>query len=232
MPPPDWLAFELPKDQICLVTDDGSQTTVKLTHQLAEQGWNVVVLSFAQVPSSPTPLPNNVERIVLQEGSDAYLKKTLDAIAKDKGLPAVFIHLHPSLTATNTHSDTLLSSTESDIVKQVFFLAKHLKASLAEAANSSNRAAFLAVARLDGAFGLDIHTEQPAPFSPVSAGLFGLVKTLGREWPSVFCRAVDLHPATTAQDSVACILAELHDGDHALAEVSYNRQGRFTLMAS
>lgn len=214
------------------MTDDGENTTVELTYQLVEKGWTVVVLSFLQVPPAPALLPTGVERIVLEASSDTYLKQTLDAIAKDKGLPAAFIHLHPPLSTTQTHSDNLLPSTDSAIVKQVFFLAKHLQASLTEAANSSIRATFLTVARLDGAFGLGYQTEPTGAFSPVSAGLFGLVKTLRREWPSVFCRAVDLHPATASSASVACILAELHDGDRALAEVAYNTQGRFTLTAN
>ena len=111
-------------------------------------------------------------------------------------------------------------------MKQVFFLAKHLKGSLTQAANLG-RSAFLTVVRLDGAFGLGQWTD----FSAIAGGLFGLTKTLSHEWPSVFCRVVDLSPDLTVGQAIQFILAELHDPDQALVEVANGPHGRVTLTA-
>jgi NAD(P)-dependent dehydrogenase (short-subunit alcohol dehydrogenase family)/acyl carrier protein len=87
-----------------------------------------------------------------------------------------------------------------------------------ERAAEQGRAAFLVVTRLDGLLGfggVDLGTALPG-------GLPGLVKTLGIEAPSVFCRVVDLAPAL---DDVRCaelLLAELHDAQPSLPEVAYD----------
>jgi hypothetical protein len=66
-------------------------------------------------------------------------------------------------------------------------------------------------------------------YSPISGGLFGLVKTLNLEWESVFCRAIDLSPALGAARSVECILTELNDPNRLISEVGYTLTERSTL---
>jgi hypothetical protein len=85
----------------------------------------------------------------------------------------------------------------------------------------------MTVTHLDGAFGLGNDTD----FSAIAGGLFGLVKTLGHEWPRVFCRAVDLSPAIEPSQAVDLVWAELHDPDRRILEVGYRLDGRFTLVA-
>jgi hypothetical protein len=109
-------------------------------------------------------------------------------------------------------------------VKQVFLLAKHLKSSLNQF-DGEDRSCFLTTARLDGTFGF----SQQSTFSPISAGLFGLTKSLNQEWPKVFCRAIDLAPELKAEQSVQAILAEVHDPNSDILEVAYGTQGRTTL---
>ena len=201
--------------------------TPQLAQQLIDQGWNVVVLSFppALVPRL-MPLPEGVRRVRLEASSDAYIGQTLAAIASQAGSPAAFLHLHPGSSKNGINGLDLWSEAEAEIVKQVFFLAKHLKGSLTQAANLG-RSAFLTVVRLDGAFGLGQWTD----FSAIAGGLFGLTKTLSHEWPSVFCRAVDLSPDLTVGQAIQFILAELHDPDQALVEVANGPHGRVTLTA-
>jgi hypothetical protein len=87
------------------------------------------------------------------------------------------------------------------------------------------RSIFMTVARLDGEFGLNGEIS----FSPISGGLFGLVKTLNLEWEPVFCRAVDISPLLDAGQLTEYVMAELHDPNRLISEVGYSLQGRATL---
>ena len=221
MPQPDYLDFTLAEDQICLLTDDGSLTTIKLAQSLIKQGWKVVVLSFPQSLIAEQSLPKGINRVVMQDLSEESLKQHLAAITDTYGSIGAFIHLHPLFEFNNK-----ISFLEADkaILKQIFLIAKHLKKSLNGAAEQGY-SCFVTVARLDGAFGI----EHKASFSAISAGLFGLTKSLNLEWKSVFCRAIDLSPEIHAEASTEYIIAELHDPNRCLSEVGYSTQGRTTL---
>jgi polyketide-type polyunsaturated fatty acid synthase PfaA len=225
LPPPDQLDFTLPEGHIGVITDDGSLTTSVVVQSLIERGWQIVVLSFPQsVVPQQAQLPNGVTRITLADWSEELLQDKLSAIATNIGKIAAFIHIHPVFPVKNTIS---YLETEKAIVKHVFFIAKHLKKSLNEAANYG-RSCFCTVARLDGAFGF---THQ-VNYGVIGAGLFGLTKTLRWEWLKVYTRAIDLHPTLDAQLSAQHIIAELHDSNLYLSEVAYSDQGRVTLTTS
>ncbi len=66
----------------------------------------------------------------------------------------------------------------------------------------SRGAVFVTVSRLDGCFGLNSTNE------PSSAGLAGLAKTAGHEWPEVRCKAIDLAAEFTDIDSAASALVD------------------------
>jgi len=224
---PDFWDFTLPEGHISLLTDDGSSTTSKLAHALIEQGWKVIILSFPQslIPQR-SPLPVDLNRVVLADLSEEHLQQQLAEIATNYGPIGAFIHLNPVFDATRNGSIRYLE-VEKTLVKHVFLIAKHLKKSLNEAAHYG-RSCFCTVARLDGAFGLE-HKEN---FGPISAGLFGLTKSLNWEWQQVFCRAIDLSPTIDAENSAHNIIAELHDPNLYLAEVAYGSQGRVTLIST
>ena len=61
--------------------------------------------------------------------------------------------------------------------------------------------------------------------------MFGLTKSLGQEWPGVYCRALDLSPALDAEQAANAILSELHDPNRLLVEVGYSPAGRVTLVS-
>jgi hypothetical protein len=82
------------------------------------------------------------------------------------------------------------------------------------------------VAHLDGKFGLGGDVE----YSPISGGLFGLVKTVNLEWENVFCRGVDISPQLGGERTRAIVAAELFDPNRRLAEVAYSPSGRATLV--
>jgi acyl carrier protein/NAD(P)-dependent dehydrogenase (short-subunit alcohol dehydrogenase family) len=227
LPPPDFWEFSLPEGHIILITDDGSLTTSKVAELLSKQGRKVVVLNFppSLVPEK-SPLPPDVNRVTLQDSSEEHLQQQLAAIATNYGTVGAFIHIHPVFQASDNNTVAYFPE-EKVIVKQVFFMAKHLKKSLTEAGNNG-RSCFCTVARLDGAFGL----EHEVNYGAIGAGLFGLTKTLIWEWPKVFCRAIDLSPKIDSESSAHHIIAELHDPNRYLTEVAYGSQGRVTLIST
>ena len=204
LPPPDKLEFDLPANHICLLTDDGSQLTCELAQSLQHQGWKVVVLCFPQL-ATKSSLPEGIERVMLQNGSDEQIKTQLAEIQANYGQIATFMHLNPS-----EHQDAA-------IIKQVFFLAKHLKTSLNKAAKLG-RSCFITVTRLDGELGC----SGKGDINPVSGGLFGLTKSLRWEWQSVFCRAIDINPELDHTTATQHIIAELHDPNRLISEVGYS----------
>jgi acyl carrier protein len=225
LPMPDRLSLHLPEGHIGLVTDDGTELTTTLVQTLTQQGWKIVVLSFpSSVIAQSAPLPADVPRVTLDALSEAELEQKLALITSTYGSVAGFIHLHPSFQLPTNQALTFIE-TEKDIVKQVFFMAKHLKSTLNQAAQNGH-GCFYTVARLDGAFGL----ERSHNFGAIAAGLFGLTKSLGHEWQSVYCRALDLSPSLSAGQAADAIAVELQDPDRTIREVAYGSQGRVTLV--
>ncbi|WP_414528773.1 beta-ketoacyl synthase N-terminal-like domain-containing protein [Nodularia chucula] len=225
LPPPDSLDFALPEGHVTVITDDGSLTTSQLAQALTYRGEKVVVLSFppAVVPQQ-SPLPTGVNRVALADMTEELLQHKLSAIATHFGTIGGFIHIHPVFDTLQTPA---YLPQEKEIVKHIFFIAKHLKSTLNEVARYE-RSYFLTVNHLDGAFGLENQVNFPA----IGAGLFGLTKSLKWEWPKVFTRAIDLNPSINPQQSAEYIIAELHDPNLQISEVAYGSQGRVTLVGS
>ncbi|MGB3636995.1 MAG: beta-ketoacyl synthase N-terminal-like domain-containing protein [Rivularia sp. (in: cyanobacteria)] len=211
LPPPDKLDFDLPPAHICLLTDDGSQLTAELAQSLQHKSWKVVVLCFPQL-ATKSSLPEGIERVMLENGSDEQIKTQLAEIQTNYGQIASFVHLNPT------------EGEDSAIIKQVFFLAKHLKASLTASAKLG-RSSFITVTRLDGELGCSGKNE----LSAISGGLYGLTKSLRWEWQSVFCRAIDLHPDLDNTTATQHIIAEIHDPNRLISEVGYGARGRNTV---
>ncbi len=217
LPEPDFLESSFPEGSVGVITDDGSELTSQITQALVAKGWKLIVISFPSAAiTRQVALPEGIHRVALQDLSEEHLKEQVTALTERLEGISAFIHVHPLPSQTEQ---------EETVLKGVFFLAKHLKDSLNQAAEK-RRACFFTVARLDGAFGFEHQTDFP----PLRGGLFGLTKALNREWESVFCRAVDLSPKLDAAAAAQRILAELHDPNRLIAEVAHGPQGRTTLV--
>jgi acyl carrier protein len=222
LPFPDMLEANLPAGFIALLTNDGTPATTKLANALTERGWPVVVMNFPQaVVKAMNNLPVHIPQVTLPELGEANLAQMLKAVETQYGRIGAFIHLNPEAAPA---SDSPFVESEKAILKEVFLMAKHLKESLAAAANTG-RSYFVTVAHLDGEFGLGTGS-----FGAISGGLFGLTKTLSREWQAVYCRALDLVPHLDTDRAVQYILAELQDPNRLLTEVAYGLRGRTTLV--
>jgi len=224
-------------EHICLLTDDGTPTTIALAKGLTERGWIVNLLHFpTPIIAKRSALPAGINQVVLTDLSETHLKQQLAAIADNYGPIGAFIHLHtpsPSQEGSKGKSplergfrDVLDADSEKNILKSVFLIAKHLNKSLTETTHHG-RSWFITVTRLDGKLGLGESIQNP-----ISGGLFGLTKTLNMEWERVFCRAIDLNPELDAKISAELIIAELYDPNLLITEVGYSlQQERTTLVA-
>jgi acyl transferase domain-containing protein len=223
LPSPDQLVFALPENHICLLTHNGTLQTASVAQELAARNWKVVVLNFPPTVVIPAAgLPPEIAQVALEDMSEDHLGQCLDRIAQNYGPVGAFIHLNPPFPGAADGS--LYSETEKQIIKQVFLLAKHLKDSLTSAARTGS-ALFMAVVELDGKFGLGADID----YSPISGGLFGLVKTLNLEWASVFCRAVDISPAIPLEQFSQLVVSEVFDPNRRIIEVGCSPEGRMTL---
>jgi acyl carrier protein len=222
LPFPDLLEAHLPAGFIALLTNDGTPATAKLANALTERNWRVVVMNFPQTAVNAfNKLPVHIPQVTLPDLFEANLTQALKGIEEEYGQVGAFIHLNPY---SDPAPDMPFVEAEKAIVKEVFLLAKHLKDSLSAAA-SAGRSYFMTVARLDGEFGLG-----SGSFGAISGGLFGLTKTLSQEWPSVYCRALDLVPHIDPEKVAQYIIAELQDPNRLITEVAYGLRGRMTLV--
>ena len=80
------------------------------------------MLSFPQtiIPHA-LPLPAGVSRVTLESMNEAHLQEQLAGISASFGPVGAFIHLTPLVAAAQTDNHAKA------IIKQIFFIAKHLK---------------------------------------------------------------------------------------------------------
>ncbi|MEM8907041.1 MAG: hypothetical protein AAGD05_04270 [Bacteroidota bacterium] len=220
LPRPDFLEFTLPDTHIVLITSEGTSLSTEVFDQVARQGFRPVLLNLP----GQNPIKNRAA-VHLKVVSDEAIAQAVAEVEKQFGKVGSFIHLHPHFEFQNGQFAQHFQ-TEKNLLKTVFLLAKHLKTSLTEL-GQKQRANFLTVTRLDGQLGLGKRGNT----SILGGGLNGLVKCLNLEWPSVFCRAVDLQPEWTAQQLTQHILAEFHGADLAIQEVGVSAVGRQTIRA-
>ena len=144
---PDGLEFDPPEGCACMLTDDGTPTTLCLAQGLQERGWSVVVLSYpASLVLPPTSWPTDIPRVMLTDLSEAVLTTHLDAIADQYGPIGTLIYLQPV-----SQDDRPMVAKQ--FLQHALLLAKHLKPSLHEAA-TLGRSSFFTVTRLDGQLGM------------------------------------------------------------------------------
>ena len=207
-----------------VVTDDGTELTVRLIQRLQSRGWPVAVLRFPEdVTWHGSVIPDAVPLVTMQDLCEESLQKSLLELSHTVGRPAVFIHLHPTCRKCQD-GDIHFTESAKLVLQTVFLAAKHLKEDLNQAA-ALGKGVFMTAVRLDGELGLGATSD----FDPISGGLFGLVKSLNLEWGSVFCRAVDLDPVIDPEKGAGLLMEELLDPNRRIVEVAYGPMGRMTL---
>ncbi|KPZ72928.1 Phenolphthiocerol synthesis polyketide synthase type I Pks15/1 [Shewanella sp. P1-14-1] len=226
LPAADKLVDGFSKDACIVINDDGHNAGV-LAEKLVATGLTVAVIrSPESVTSAQSPLSSDIASFTLSAVNDDAISDVIAQISKQHKI-AGFVHLQPQLTAQGALP---LSDASFVAVEQAFLMAKHLQKPFAELAKTE-RVSFMTVSRIDGGFGY-LNSNELAKAELNQAALSGLTKTLGHEWPTVFCRALDITPSFEAVELAQAVIAELFDVDTAPAEVGISDQGRHTLSAT
>ncbi|MEU1185234.1 SDR family NAD(P)-dependent oxidoreductase [Streptomyces sp. NPDC005820] len=205
LPVPDRLVGAYPQGAAALVVDDGSAVAEATATRLVATGWQVRVLRLPGVPQR------------IGGGADGALTGwgATELVARIEELGADGLHLVLGFAA----ADDLGWSEGVRRLAHTLLIAKQVVGPLTAAAATGQRAAFVTVTRLDGAFGLGGVTEDAVP----AGGVGGLVKTLAVEAPELFCRAVELSPALGAVEAAGLVLDEVADA--AAGPVQVGRDG-------
>ena len=134
LPQPDYLDFSLPVTHVTLITNEGSDLTTKVFSQLEANGHKVVVLNLPNIAN-----PVKVNSINLASHSDEAIKEAIEAVRKQFGVVGSFIHLHPHFEFQNGNFVQHFPK-DKEVVKTLFFLAKHLQQPLNALGKKHNQA--------------------------------------------------------------------------------------------
>jgi hypothetical protein len=221
LPPPDQLEIAWHARGVCLVCESDSEETYELLRQLHERKWQVVLISLF---SSEQKYPFEVPRYYVDTLDEAKVKGLVEMITTQYGPIVGFIALGSNVIVPDVVS-LLGQQSEKRYVDFVFLMATQLKSALQNGAIEA-RTWFVTVNSIDGQFGLSESSDMKGV---VSGGLSALTKTLQREWPQVFCRAVDFSPELSAIEKSQLLVKELFDADRSLVEVGYVQNRRYTI---
>ncbi|MEZ9539457.1 phosphopantetheine-binding protein, partial [Shewanella sp. 10N.286.51.B8] len=229
LPAADKLVDGFSKEACIVINDDGHNAGV-LAEKLTATGLTVAVIrSPESVTSAQSPLSSDIKSYNLTAVNDDAINDVIAQISKAHKV-AGFVHLQPQLATANNVMQ--LSDAGFVAVEQAFLMAKHLQKSFTELAKTE-RVSFMTVSRIDGGFGY-LNSNELATAELNQAALSGLSKTLSHEWPTVFCRALDIAPSFEAVDLADAVIAELFDVNAAnqIVEVGISSEGRHTLTAT
>ncbi|HET8932562.1 MAG TPA: SDR family oxidoreductase [Polyangiales bacterium] len=201
------------------MSSDGGELTRLVVERLLADGWQVAVLAVREELVA-AQLPEGVKQYVVSAPDEAVVRRTLTQLQDDLGGLDAAVHLDAASDSAALDPDVWARR---KLALRTWLLAtSQLQAGLAK---REQRAAYLTVSRLDGQFGLSGNA-----FDPFAAALFGLTKSVAREWPDVFCRALDLSQPMAADDAAKAVLHELYDPDRNLLQAGYDGRVRYALV--
>ncbi len=221
VPLPDRHEFGLSDDYLWIVAESKKGTAKPVLQVLHDFQQHVVTLTLLKKrrPGRRKVSQDTFELIGVDEAS---IKSLLTQIEESTGKKiGGFIFTEDQ--AENKPVADLLADDARLTIEQVFFLAKHLQEKLFKAMKEK-AAYFLVTVRNDGYLG----TGPESSFSITNSGLAGLVKSLGYEWPGVFCRFIDISAQCDEAIWKTCLTREMSDPDGKLHEVGCDiKQQRF-----
>jgi acyl transferase domain-containing protein len=196
----------------CVLVGDADALAAQIAQRLLRLGMRCTLLLPPGAAAPAAGWPADVATLRL----DSIEPAAFEAALAPLGTLDAVLYLHPSF------ADHGLAAGSPGIarLKALFMLAKAAKPRLK--AKDDGRTSFLAVARLDGTWGLEGLAD-----GDLSAGAIpGLLKTLWVESEGTFCRAVDLAPAIAADRAAELLIDELHDCDNGRVNVAWSDAGR------
>jgi acyl transferase domain-containing protein len=219
--PPDRLVQAAPEHgAVCLLASDGSVLTEQVCAKLLADGFRVALATLDSDDAVLRPIAGvSVHRCA---GDPSELQRMVELVVAELGPIDVYIDLlRPSgrLPLLSAAWDARKAR-----IRSSFQLAKLLKPMLTQPRVGARRA-LLTVVRIDGRFGL-----AGGDACALDYGLFGMTKSLGHEWPSTFCRALDLAPELTVEAAAQHVLDELYDPQRSVFQTGAYPGGRCTLV--
>lgn len=219
---PERGGLNLLKDHQILILNGSDNNGFQIKQMLSEKGYKTTLLQFSEfnVPSETKPDIS----VALHSLTDESIKRLLDTIAENKGSIGGIIHINP-LPDEHLDIKDYFNKDESKLLKTVFFIAKHLKKQMLNGTRYGNPF-FFTITQMDGKLGLN---SIPTT-SILQGGYSGLVKSLKKEAPHIFCRTIDISPHIASNDMCTIILEELSDMDTTYTEIGRTAQTeRYTM---
>ncbi len=195
-----------------LVVDDASALAEAVSLALAARGWNVRRLALPGAAIEGHTVLEDWQEDTLRSGITDVLASTdrldLCVLPAGRGTP-------------NTETGETVAR-----LSHAVLVAKHVTPALKDTARTGHRAAFMALTHMDGALGLSGSGGDGT--TALLGGLGGLVKAVGVEEPSLFCRAVDVAPELDPAAAAARFVTETTDAV-SMSEVAWDGKRRATL---
>ena len=204
-----------------LLVDDGEGSAIRLADKLTQQGWLVTVLKPSWVETSSSKSFSKSVNVLTLENID---EQELQAILDTQSCWHSVIYLQAKTTVEGMQ----YPQASKQGLQLAFLLAKLTGlAKNGALENTDVRSSFLVLTRQGGCFGVE---NNEINSDLVQTGLTGLVKTLNHEWPTVFCRAIDVASKFGADKVANIVFDELNDTSVSPVEIGFNNNGRLTLV--
>lgn len=169
---------------------------------------------------------HNQKVVLLAKGKDAdvavsdfhnleELTAAVQKVKKEHGEIAAFIDLRAF--------DIGADAKDVKVLSQLFAMAKALEVDF-NPKHAENKKQFIVAARIDGQFGL----TDSVTFSPLQAGLVGLMKSLAKEWTESNCKAIDFNAKLTPDAVAEILIKELANKD-PYVETGYDDKNRYAI---
>lgn len=226
VPYPDWVELTIPDGHACLVSDDGSGLAQEVAARLKKENVKVVLLSMQardeHSRSGGKEIPPAYS--IADKHGEEFETAFADLLEKEAPVGG-FVHVQARRGTNPRAIKEALDAADCDTAEKIFLAAKHLKKPLVAAVKHDGRPCFVVVTRMDGCLGLG----ATQPYRPVDGSLAGLVKSLHREWPGVFCKAIDVGPDLDRRRAGDVVLEELHDSRDSDVEIGRDGGHRYIL---
>jgi acyl transferase domain-containing protein/NAD(P)H-dependent flavin oxidoreductase YrpB (nitropropane dioxygenase family)/NAD(P)-dependent dehydrogenase (short-subunit alcohol dehydrogenase family) len=212
------------KDSVVLMTDDERGIAPTLGASLESQGCRPVIVRRGNAVSK---LTGSIYIADLTDPQQATA--LLELIRRHEGPVDAIIHLLP-LSEALVFNEMSLSDFEARVRSEVNSLFNLVQAVACDFKQSNRKQRHRLIAATSLGSELDEAANGRQPFSVISAGVSGLVKTIALEWPEVACKVVHLNLNESTAGLVGQLLQEI-DREGREPEILYRRGGRYTIRA-
>ncbi len=209
-------AISIVNKGMVLLTNDNRGVAKEVGKALQDKGFTPVVLNIS---ASEADQVSEFRNFTLESVTEEDVEKVLKEITGATKIPLTgFMHI--SKTVENEENiQSLFNHEEQEVSKAIFLIAKYFK-QYADLSTGEGKSFFINVLRMDGFLG-----NREFNGNMYQGSLLGLTKTLAKEWPDTFVRAIDIHSNCSTHETVKFILEELASGDTEYVEIGRDERG-------